>query len=469
MPITVVGISHHTAPLEVREALAMSPERSLAALRALTDAGHAREAVVVSTCNRTELYLETERVLAEPTPFGARFLTEQAGLLGALDAGFFYTRQGRDAVEHLFRVVSSLDSMILGEAQIQGQVKAAYELAVHADPRPVGPVLARLFESSLGVGGRVRHDTALGKGAASIPSAAVALARKIFGSLRGRHAVVIGAGEMSALALECLAAEGIASLVVANRTEARARELAARFGGRSASVEELPALLAQAEIVATATSAPHHVLTRAMLEEVHPDGPRKPLLIVDIALPRDVEPTVGAIPNVFLYDIDDMQQVVEGTLEKRRSEVAVAERIIADGRDDFWRWYRSRSAVPVIRALRTQAEDIRRAETERALRALAHLPEEDRARVEVLTRQLMNKVLHAPTARLKEAVGEQPDADVLEAARYLFDLPDEDQVSDDAPHPPAAGGGERDPSGPAAAAPDRLASDGGEQGSQGAA
>lgn len=424
----------------------MSPERSLAALRELTDSRRAREAVVVSTCNRTELYLETERVLVDPTPFGARFLTEQAGLLGALDATFFYTRQGRDAVEHLFRVVSSLDSMIIGEAQIQGQVKAAYELAVRAEPRPVGPVLARLFESSLAVGGRVRHETALGTGAASIPSAAVALAKKIFGTLKGRRAVVIGAGEMSALALECLAAEGVAGLVVANRTEARARELAARFGGRSASVDELPALLREAEIVATATSAPHPVLTRAMLEKIHPDGPRKPLLIVDIALPRDVEPEVGAIPNVFLYDIDDMQQVVEGTLEKRRSEVAVAQRIIGEGVGDFWRWYRSRSAVPVIRALRGRAEDIRRAETERALRSLAHLPEEDRTRVEVLTRQLMNKMLHAPTARLRDAAGEQPDAEVLEAARYLFDLAEEDPDGDDATHDPGNDGEQADAS-----------------------
>src|SRR5690606_20052328 len=291
--------------------------------------------------------------------------------------------------------------MILGEAQSQGQVRTPYEAAAAqgTEPRVVGPVLSRLFQTALSVGGRVRSETTLGAGAASVPAAAVELARKIFGPLDGRRALVLGAGEMSALALESLAGEGVASVIVANRTEARARELAGRFGGVAARFDSVGEALADVDIVVSATAAPHAVLTRELVDRALPGGAPHPLLIVDIAIPRDVDPEVGEIGNVFLYDIDDLRQIVDDTLERRRAEIPVAERIVLEGVDEFWGWYTSRDVVPLIRELRDRAEEVRRTEVEKALRRLKHLAPDDREAVERLTRLILNKVLHQPTVR----------------------------------------------------------------------
>jgi glutamyl-tRNA reductase len=321
-------------------------------------------------------------------------------------------------------VVASLDSMIVGEAQIQGQVREAYGrgIEVNGDRLSVGPVLSRLFETALRVGARVRTETRLGAGAASIPAAAVALARKVFGTLRGRRAVVLGAGEMSALAFQCLNAEGVASVVVTSRTEARARELVARHGGEAASFDRLAELLRSADIVATATAAPHAILTRAVVERALAAGRRSPLLILDIALPRDVAPDVGTLDNVFLYDLDDLSRVVEGALAQRRSEVALAERIIGEGVREFLTWHHGRDVVPVIRALRGRAEQLRMRELERARRSLRDLSPEQFAAVDALTRQLMAKLLHDPTTRLRESAAEEGKQDVADLIRYLFSL-----------------------------------------------
>jgi glutamyl-tRNA reductase len=421
--VAVVGISHRTAPLEVREKFVVDAHASAAALQRLAAIG-CTEAVLLSTCNRTELYMRAPGEHADASVIGARFLSDHAGM-PELDADrYLYTLYDGGAVEHLFRVVASLDSLVLGEAQIQGQVKAAYERAVETNSGDfvVGPVLARLFETALRVGGRVRSETRLGAGAASVPSASIELARKIFGSLKGRRALVLGAGEMSQLTMECLRGDGVTDILVANRTAARAEEVARRLDARAVSFEDLPSLLGSVDIVASATSAPHAVITRALVEQVLNGGRPTPLLILDIALPRDVEPEVGELPNVFLYDIDDLSQVVEGTLEKRRSEISLAEAIIRDGIHEFWAWYRGRNVVPLIRQLRGRAEEVRELETMRALRALRHLSAEDHAAIENLTRQLLNKVLHSPTARLREAAAEGREAEIADAARYLFGL-----------------------------------------------
>jgi glutamyl-tRNA reductase len=286
----------------------------------------------------------------------------------------------------------------------------------------VGPVLSRLFQQALSVGGKVRSETRLGAGAASVPSAAAELARKIFGPLRGRTALVLGAGEMSELSLECLLGEGARGTVVASRSEARARALASRLGASFARFEEFAGALRSADIVVSATAAPHAVITRDLVLRSMPDGPDHPLLVVDIALPRDVEPGVGDIPNVFLYQIDDLRQIVEDNLERRQKEIPRAERIVQAGVADFWAWHSARDVVPLIRALRGRGERLRAAELERALRRLRHLPPEDQAAVEALSRQLLNKVLHAPTARLREAAASGRALDVMAAARYLFEL-----------------------------------------------
>jgi len=420
--LKVIGLNHNTAPVEVRERFAFDAEQGARVLAELTR-GRETEAVLLSTCNRTEVYLGLpENDSAE----GAiELLAEHAAITPAEAHDYLYTFDERAGVEHLFRVVSSLDSMILGEPQIQGQVKAAYERAVAAGSngtRVVGPLLSRLFQHALAVGGKVRSETYLGTGAASIPSAAVELARKIYGSLRGLTAFVIGAGEMSELSLECLLGEGVGGTVVASRTEERARALATRMGAGFARFEDFARQLRLADIVVSATAAPHAIITRDLVQRALPDGPDHPMLIVDIALPRDVEKQVGELPNVFLYDVDDLRQIVDDNLERRQKEIPKAERIVLSAVQEFWAWHSARDAVPLIRELRGRAERVRAAEVERALRRLRHLPVEDQAAVEALTRQLLNKVLHAPTTRLREAASGTRALDVMDIARYLFEL-----------------------------------------------
>jgi glutamyl-tRNA reductase len=421
MPLTLIGLSHHTAPIEVRERFAAEVQAGRPSLDQIAQSPGVSEAVMLSTCNRTELYLLTEH---EPDHDAlVRMLPQPPGIDVQDVPQFTYTRAERAVVDHLFRVVSSLDSMILGEPQIQGQVRSAYEsaLKLQREQRVVGPVLSRLFENALRVGAQVRTDTRLGEGAASVPSAAVELARKIFGSLRGRHALIMGTGEMSELALDCLIAEGARATVV-SRTEGRARELARKTHSVAVSTEGFSAVLPTVEIIVTATAAPHAIVTREFMDRVLPRGPREPLLIVDLALPRDVEPEVGAIRNVFLYNLDDLHQVIQGTMAQRRAELPLAEQIIIAGVTDFWTWYRGLDVVPMIRGLRERAEQMRVQEVERALRALGHLSPEDRAAVEALTRQLLAKWLHQPTVKLRQAAANGHATDILTAARYLFEL-----------------------------------------------
>ncbi len=422
LTLAVVGISHHTAPIEVRERFARTPSETRRILIEATTVAGAREAVLLTTCNRTEFYLLLPGS-ADPREIAIPPLAAGAGMNAAEASGHFYCRLDRDAARHLFRVASSLDSMILGEAQIQGQVRDAYEQAAEVgEPQVVGPVLSRLFQSALAVGGRVRSETALGTGAASVPSAAVELARKIFGPLRGRRAMVLGAGEMSELTLECLRGEGVKGMIVANRTESRAAEVAARVGGTAVGMEELGSVLASVDIIATATASPAPVLTREVVLRALPNGPLRPLFIIDMALPRDVDPAVGDIDNVFLYDIDDLQHIVTSNLERRQSEIAASEAIVAAAVEEFVSWRASLAVVPVIQALRGSVEAVRRSEVERALAKLPHLSEKDREAVDVLTRQLLNKVLHAPTVKLREAASNGRGVSVLDAARYLFEL-----------------------------------------------
>lgn len=424
MPIWVLGLNHRTAPVEVRERFVFPDDAARRALGTLTSSGPVREAVLVSTCNRTELY----GYPADPSGAGGQdlareMLAARAEMTVEEAEPYLYRRDGEEAVRHLYRVTSSLDSMVVGEAQIQGQVRTAYEVALSAgrDARVVGPVLGRLFESALAVGGRVRSETRLGTGAASVPSAAVELARKIFGPLKGRRALILGAGQMSELALECLAGDGVDRIVVANRTARRAEALARKVGGRSAGYEELPALLRETDIVMSATAAPHYMLTRATLEEAFPRGRAEPLLIVDLALPRDVEPEVGGGKEIFLYDMDDLRQIVDQNRSRRANEVPDAEAIIAEAAAEFWRWHASLDVVPVLRAMRERAERMRATEVEKALRKLGHLSEADRAVVEALAVQLTNKLLHEPTVRLKEGAGNGHPV-MTDTARYLFDL-----------------------------------------------
>lgn len=425
----VVGISHHTAPLEVRERLAFSDAEARSALQELARTAEVGEAVLLSTCNRTELYVHGEAAASVQNARG--LLEARARRIEGEVHHYLYERSGLEAVRHLFRVVTSLDSMVLGEAQIQGQVKGAYESARALAEPVTGPILSRLFEHALRVGGDVRSRTALGAGAASVPSAAVQLAKKIFGSLEGRRALILGAGEMSELALECLRSEGARSIVVANRTEGRARALVERAQGSAIRFEDIAGALAETDVVASATSAPHPVLTEKLMREALPKGARTPLCIIDMAVPRDVEPGVGSIHNVFLYDLDDLRQIVDDNLEQRRSELPLVEEIIDAAVGDYWQWYGGRHAGPAIRELRETMERQRVRELKRMLARMPHLPEAERAALDALTRQMMNRMLHAPTVRLREAAANGGGADMVHAARYLFALGESEPLDDE--------------------------------------
>jgi len=424
MPLAVVGASHRTAPIEVRERLALSRAEVPGVLRGLVESGAASEAVVLSTCNRTELYLSLpdERRGVEAVQ---GVLAERLAAAPEEVARHLYLHRDRHAAEHLFRVTSGLDSMVLGEPQIQGQVKEAYAVAretVSAAGPIAGAALNRMFQTAFSVGGRVRSETEVGKGAASISSAAVELAKKIFGSLRGRRALVLGAGEMAEVTLECLRGEGVRTAVVANRTFDRARELAERWGGRAIRLDQMGSALPGVDIVICSTSAPHPVLTRERFREGVPGELRNPLCIIDIAIPRDVDPAVGREPNVFLYNVDDLTQIVDDNLGRRRAELPTAEAIVSAGVEEFWGWYSGLAVVPTIRELRDHGEEVRRAELERALRRLSHLSEADREAVEALSRTLVNKLLHAPTVRLREAAGNGRGTAAIDTVRYLFEL-----------------------------------------------
>lgn len=436
MPIAVIGANHRSAPIEVRERFAIGRSETPSVLANLVDTGVSREAVLLSTCNRTELYVS----LADLDRGDAAFRDVLAGRLGTAPetlSGYLYLHRDRSAVEHLYRVAAGLDSMVLGEPQIQGQVKEAYHLAQETrgvSGPVVGTTLNRLFQNAFSVGARVRTETELGLGAASVSTAAVELTKKIFGSLRGRNALVLGAGEMSEITLELLRDEGVRSWVVTNRTYDRAVDLATRWGGRAVAWEELGSALPGAEIVICSTSAPHPVLTLERFRAALPRRLSRPMCIVDIAIPRDVDPRVGAEPNVFLYNVDDLRQIVDASLDRRRAEIPHAETIIANGVEDFWNWHASLAVVPTIRDLRERGESVRQAEVERALRRLEHLPPEDRQAIEAMTRSMLNKLLHSPTVRLREAAGNGRGTSVLDAVRYLFELdrdPEELEQSQD--------------------------------------
>jgi glutamyl-tRNA reductase len=424
MPLAVVGLSHRTAPVEVRERFAFGRSEAPGLLAEMVDSGTADEAVLLSTCNRTELYLS----LGDPAR-GERavrsLLERRIDASAAVASRHLYVRRDRTAVEHLYRVTAGLESMVLGEPQIQGQVREAYQLALgsHGGRGPVvGTTLNRLFQTALGVGGRVRSETDLGLGAASISSAAVELAKKIFGSLAGRRAMILGAGEMSEVTLECLRAEGVRSSIVTNRTYERAVELAAKWGGEAVRFDDFASALKGVDIVICSTSAPHPVITRDRFRAALPQGAVRPLCIIDIAIPRDVDPRVADEPNVFLYNIDDLQQIVTANLERRTGEIPRAETIVSSGVEEFWSWYSSLVVVPTIRELRERSEALRRQEVERVLQRLSHLSAEDQGAIDALTKALLNKLLHSPTVRLREAAGNGRGTTALDTVRYLFEL-----------------------------------------------
>jgi glutamyl-tRNA reductase len=417
--IFALGVSHRTAPLALREQLALTEGRAAGVLNALTSEETVSEAAALSTCNRTELYLVVgDPVEAEAAALGV--LAREAGIRPTELLGPLYSLRGPEAAAHLYRVTAGLDSMILGEAEIQGQVKRAYELALVEGA--TGPILNRLFRGALAAGKRARTETAVGEKGVSIPSVAVELAQRNLGDLSSRRVLLIGAGETSELTARALAARGAHAIFIANRRHNRAIGLAERFDGRAVRIEELPAQLAGADIVVSTTNSPHHLVERTELELVMKQRQGRPLLMIDLAVPRDIDPACRELDGVSLYDVDEVQAIVERNASGREAEARRAAGILDSELVRFERWLASQEVMPTIAALRERADEIvSRVLAENATR-WEGLSAADRDRVEVLARAIASRLLHEPTVRIKGAADRDDVYLQVAALRELFGL-----------------------------------------------
>jgi glutamyl-tRNA reductase len=419
MELLCIGVSHKTAPVEMREKLAV-PEALQQAL--LSKVSQQDEAMLVSTCNRVELYLVT----SEERSARERAMSVLMEVAGPEVAEHFYEHLGEQAALHLFRVASSLDSMVVGEPQILGQVKDAFELAQKAGT--ARGHLARTCNAAFACAKRIRTETGIGRAAISMASAAVALASKIFGGLEGRFVLVVGAGEIAALAARHLSSAGAGRIIVTNRTFARAEALAAEVGGVARPFEELTSLLIPADVVICSTASPRPIFTRENVSPVLKPRRHRPLFMVDLAVPRDIEPGVNALDGVYAYDVDDIQKVVAENAAQRAAEAAKAEELVAEEIVRFLKGRAERQQLPVIKLLRARAEEIVRGEVERTLAKLGRLDEKERKSIEAMGMAIINKMLHQPTARLRATGGGEEGERLADAASELFGLESADET-----------------------------------------
>ena len=425
MKLAVVGLSHRTAPIDLRERFAFSADALAEDLSSFLAMRCVREVLIVSTCNRVEVYAAG----ADPEVTARhlrRHLCDHRQVALSDAEGHLYEHTGRDACRHMFRVVSSLDSMVLGEPQIQGQVKEAFRRA--ADARTVGQVIHRCVHRAFSAARRVRKETGIGRESVSISSVAVDLAKRIYADLQGRTVLLVGAGKMGRLAARKLRDEGVGRVLVANRSLRRAEETADEIGGIACDLLRLDSLLVEADIVFTSTGATDYLIRPAMVTQALKARRYRPLFLIDTAVPRNVDPRVHGQANVYLYDTDDLQQVVESHVEDRRHEARAAERIVAEELEAFEAWLRSQAAVPTVVALRERVHGIQEQEVARVLRRLETDSERDRALIEGLGRAIANKVLHRPMTALKRAQARGED-DLETATHALFGLGEEDGPS----------------------------------------
>lgn len=429
MRLLAIGLSHRTAPVELRERVDFARAGLEPALVALAARGLGSESVVLATCNRAEVYALADSEGAADEI--ARFISEYHAIDHASIAGHLYFHKGAAAARHLFRVAAGLDSLVIGEPQIFGQVKRAY--AVARERQFTGAVTNRLFHSAFSVGKRVRSETGLGEGAVSVSFAAIGLARKILGDLKGLEVLIMGAGEMAKLTGLHLQTHEVNPLTIVSRTMASAESLARHVGGRALRWEDLATALEAADIVVTATGAAEPVLGREQIERVMRRRRRRPLFVIDIALPRDVEPSVGDLDQVFLYNIDDLQVIVRENLARRSGELSQAEAIVEQEVAKFASWLQSREVVPTVIALRQRFDAIRRAELERLAPKLAALPPDVRARVDDVTRLIVEKLLSAPTEQLKNVSDETLALNYADALNRLFSLSEGNRPETSAP------------------------------------
>ncbi len=411
MEIILVGISHKTAPVAVRERFAFSSEELPDALPRFGGA-----VAVLSTCNRTEVYLAVPHTVTAKSVIA--LLRELKGDVDAPDDAFYHST-GDEATRHLYRVAAGIESMVLGESEILGQVRAAFSAATAAGTH--NAVLSRLFHGAIRSGRRARSQTHIGRHAVSISSTAVALARRTLGDLSNRSVLVVSAGEAGKLAARSLAQSGASKLLVTNRTASRARELAADLDGKAVPFKELEQAMADSDIVISSSAAPDFLISKNDVVGAMRGRNGRELLLIDIAVPRDVDPAVRELPGVHLYDIDDLQALIEQNMNARRREVANVERIVDEELVRFGEWLRARGVVPTVTALLASAEETRRTEVARTFKRLKDLTPQQQERVEAMTNALVKKLLHDPITRLRGADGER----YVGAVRELFSLDDE--------------------------------------------
>ena len=437
--LLALGVSHKTAPVEVRERLALPEPRAYEFVRDLRGAAAVYEAVAISTCNRTELYLVVgDPVEAESTALA--MLASQAGIRPTGLASAIYSHRNCDAARHLYRVTAGLESMIVGEAEIQGQVKRAYEVALSQET--TGPLTNRLFTAALATGKRVRSETAIGERALSLPSVAVALAREQLApagarapnetavrggrrALDGREVVIVGTGETSELTARALADSGARTLFVASRRRDRAVSLARRYGGDSVAFDELPQALERADIVVSATASPHLLIEARELAAVMEARGGRPLLLIDLAVPRDIDASCGQIPGVSLYDIDDLQAVIARNRRVRHAEARKAEGIVEEEIQHFATWLGSLEVLPTVAALRARADEIASGLVRENASKWESASPRDLERVDALSRAIVNRLLHEPTVRMKELRDDRVHARMA-LIRDLFGLADDE-------------------------------------------
>ena len=427
MRLFAIGLSHRTAPVELRERVDFMRGGIETALSRLAERNVARELAVLSTCNRAEVYvaLDSDGSVEEIFSYFADYHDVAISEI----TPHLYVHHGAEAARHLFRVAAGLDSLVVGEPQILGQVKSAYTVASGAGL--TGTILNRLFHLAFSAGKRVRSETGLGEGAVSVSFAAISLARKIFGDLAGLHVLILGSGEMAKLTGMHLRAQAIGRITIASRTRAAAERLASSITADVVDWTDVPAAIERADILVTATGAPSTILSRADIAGAMRSRPDRSLFIIDIALPRDVEPDTGTLEQVFLYNIDDLQGIVKENLTRRTAELERADAIVAAETAKFASWLQSRDIIPTVVALRDRFETIRRAELQRLEPKLRSLPPDAQAQVDHITRIIVEKLLLTPTEQLKAVSDNSLAAAYTDALNRLFSLPSPDDGSDD--------------------------------------
>ena len=419
--LILVGVNHKTTPVEIREKLAFTKGKIEESVDRLFNFPDIIEHTILSTCNRVEIYA---RANCQDSAIKAikQFICDFHEVSPVELEDHFYSYRNEEAVEHLFRVSSSLDSMILGEAQILGQVKDAYSLA--KDLRSTGLVLNQLFKKAFSIAKKVREETGIAERSVSISSAAVELAQKIFDDLENRTVMLVGTGEMAELAAKHLISYGVKTVYVTSRTYDRAANLARTLNGSALDFEAFKNELHRADIVITSTSAPNFIIKKEMVEKAIHERKNKPIFFIDIAVPRDIEPDVNDLENIYLYDIDDLHVVVSANMKEREKEADNAMNFISQEVTKFNNWVGTLDAVPTIVEIRKKAENIRMQEVEKTLKKISHLSEDDKKLLRQMSSSMVNKILHKPTIKLKQKTQSEDGHVYLKAIRHLFHLDD---------------------------------------------